>query len=295
MPADPTRRDELARFLRDRRTRLNAADFGIAAGSRRRTAGLRREEVADAAGISTTWYVWLEQGRDVKASPHALRALGKALRLSTPEQTYLFQLARPDLDWRPRLAKQEMPSANLLAVLEGLAPHPAYIVNRYAQVVASNDPARRLLGPFDPADDWGGSLIARLFLDPLWRERFIDWSIVARSAVAQFRLATVTMADDPVLVAVIAQLQSASPEFAACWSDHELAEPPIWQKSVRHPFAGKMRFNFATLRPGGPDGDFSLSVYTPADKASRAGLAKLLAAPQPAKASTKRTSARRAS
>src|SRR5262245_36493897 len=86
--AQTTRRDELAQFLRSRRERLDPSDFGIAAGGRRRTAGLRREEIADAAGISTTWYVWLEQGRDVNASAHALRALGKALRLSQSEQTY---------------------------------------------------------------------------------------------------------------------------------------------------------------------------------------------------------------
>src|SRR5215813_11483969 len=172
MSLEQTRRDELAQFLRSRRERLDPKDFGIAVGGRRRTVGLRREEIADAAGISTTWYVWLEQGRDVNASAHALRALGKALRLSQSEQTYLFQIARPDLDWRRRPARPALPSANLLSLIEGLAPHPAYVVNRYAQVVATNAPARKLLGDFGSAEPWSDNLIARLFLDPAWRALF---------------------------------------------------------------------------------------------------------------------------
>ena len=125
MLLDQTRRDDLSRFLRSRRERLDPAAFGITVGGRRRAKGLRREEVADAAGISTTWYVWLEQGRNVNASAHALRALGKALRLSQPEQTYLFQLARPDLEWQNGPVETTPPSANLLALIDGLAPHAA--------------------------------------------------------------------------------------------------------------------------------------------------------------------------
>ncbi len=277
MPFDQTRRDELAQFLRGRRERLDPADFGITVGGRRRAAGLRREEVADAAGISTTWYVWLEQGRNVNASPHALRSLGKALRLSPSEQTYLFHLARPDLDWQRGAVSPGLPTADLLALLKGLAPHPAYITNRYRQVVASNQPAQVLLGDF-AADEWSGNLIARMFLDPLWRERFVDWPTVARSVVAQFRLATATMADDPVMTSLVARLMASSEAFAQWWRDRELADPPIWRKTVRHPRVGDMSFDFATLQPSGRDRDFFVSLYTPADNKSRERLARLLAA-----------------
>ena len=276
MPLDQTRRDDLARFLRSRRERLDPVDFGITVGGRRRAKGLRREEIANAAGISTTWYVWLEQGRNVSASAHALRALGKALRLSQPEQTYLFQLARPDRDWRRGQAGQAMPTASLLDLIEGLAPHPAYITNRYGQVVTTNKPARLLLGDFDGADTWSDNVIARLFLDPLWRHRFVDWESVARSVVAQFRLATAGMADDPVLTSLVSLLAASSDAFAQWWNNRELADPPIWRKTLRLPRVGDMRFGFASLQPGGRDADFRVSIYTPADETSRDRLARLL-------------------
>ena len=257
------RYDELARFLRERRDRLPRLE---GANGRRRAPGLRREEVAAEAGISTTWYTWLEQGREVNASPQVLRSLARVLKLSRSEQAYLFQLARPDLDWRNRLGEQGQPSAPLLSLLEGLAPHPTYIVNRYWQVVAWNHPATVLLGNFETDDEWSGSLIARLFLDLEWRQRFVDWPEVSRSAVAQFRLATVAMSRDPVLAALVSSLEAASEDFAACWNSRDIAEPPIWRKSIRHPVAGEMAFDFATLQPGGRDSDFSVSVYTPVDQ-----------------------------
>jgi len=270
-----TRRDELASFLRSRRERLDPVAFGITPGGRRRTAGLRREEVAQAAGISATWYVWLEQGRDVNASPHALRALGRALRLSQAEQTYLFRLARPDLDGRVGAAGEAMPAAPLLSLIDGLSPHPAYVTNRHRQVVAANRPARLLLGAFDSGDPARASVIGRLFLDPLWREIFVDWEVVARSTVAQFRLATASMADDPVVASLVALLTASSDDFARWWADRDLAEPPIWRKTVRHGLVGDMAFDFATLRPPGRDGDFSVSLYAPADATSRERMERL--------------------
>ncbi|MER9414018.1 helix-turn-helix transcriptional regulator [Mesorhizobium sp. M0589] len=275
MTYDGPRRDELARFLRERRDRLPRID---GANGRRRAPGLRREEVAAEAGISTTWYTWLEQGREVNASPQVLRSLARVLKLSRSEQAYLFQLARPDLDWRNRLGEQGLPSAPLLSLLDGLAPHPAYVVNRYWQVVAWNHPAAVLLGDFETDDAWSGSLLARLFLDLEWRQRFVDWPEVSRSAAAQFRLATVAMTRDPVLATLVSSLEAASEAFATCWNSRDIAEPPIWRKSIRHPVAGAMSFDFATLQPGGRDSDFSVSVYTPVDASTARRFAALVGA-----------------
>ncbi len=263
MIRDKDRLRQLAQFLANRRKRLKPQDFGITVKSRRRTLGLRREEVADRAGISTTWYVRLEQGRDVRASTHTLQLIAKALHLSAPEQSYLMRLARPDLEWQSKLADAARPSEALLSLLHGLAPHPAYIVNRYWQVVAVNEPATELLGAFRGEDAWSNNLIARLFLDPSWRHLFVEWDAVARSAVAQFRLSLGAGTDDAVLVPLIATLEQASPDFSDAWNRQEIAEPPVWRKTIRLASGALQAFNFASLKPGGADSDFSVSIYTP--------------------------------
>lgn len=271
---------ELSRFLKDRRARLTPESAKVAPLRRRRTSGLRREEVAEAAGISTAWYIRLEQGRDVRASLHALDRIGQALKLSKPEQAYLLQLARPDLDWKRRVRNHEIPSPGLLALLEGLSPNPAYILNRYWQVKACNAPARHLLGDLDNETKWGANLVARLFQDEQMRERFVEWPSVARSVVAQLRLATAGMANDPVMEGFIAQLCAANGEFQQLWQMGELAEPPIWQKAIFHQKVGTMLFDFGGLRASGVDEGFTVAVHTPADEATRRRLSDLVSLEQ---------------
>lgn len=264
---DTARLKELADFLRRHRTRLKPVDLGLKTG-RRRVPGLRREEVAARAGISTLWYMRLEQGRPVRPSAEAVRRLGQALCLSTAEQAYLMRLARPDL--APSLQFQDVPSPALLALLEGLSPHPAYLLDAQWHLVALNSPARHLLG----AHAEGQMLLRLLFLDEHWRRLFADWAIVARSAVAQFRAAAPVL--EPVSMALIAALAAESREFAALWAEAELADPPVWRKRLLHSQVGEIRLDFASLRPGGPDSRFTLSLHTPADAASRAALLRLV-------------------
>jgi hypothetical protein len=133
-------------------------------------------------------------------------------------------------------------------------------------MVDVNAEARWLLGEWPGGANWSGSLLARLFLDPAWRDRFIDWQVVARSAVAQFRM-TADMTD-PVMSALVDELQAASPDFAAAWPARDVAEPPVWQKRIRHPQAGDLLYNFTTVRPEGRDSAFVISIYTPADGAT---------------------------
>jgi transcriptional regulator with XRE-family HTH domain len=228
--SDAQRRQELAKFLVSRRNQLSPRDFGIVANGRRRTPGLRREEVAHHAGISSTWYVRLEQGRDVRASAHTLKLIAKALRLTAAEQAYLMRLARPDLQGTPQGQALQQPSKSLLSFLHGLAPHPAYILDRYWHVVSMNSPATELLGEFQEGKPWGRHLIARLFLDPDWRHLFQDWDEVARSAVAQFRLSLASQARDRVLASIVSDLCEANEGFHDLWRGHEIAEPPIWRK-----------------------------------------------------------------
>ena len=273
---DKIRLTELGQFLKCRRAMLAPENVGVAPTRRRRTPGLRREEIADAAGISAAWYVRLEQGRDVRASLHALDRIGKALRLNAPEQAYLLELARPDLDWKSKVRSHETPSPTLLAMVSGLMPHPTYVLNRYWQVKACNRAARLLLGDLDDEAEWGANLVERLFQDERMRDRFVDWPLVARSMVAQMRLSTAAMASDPIMEALLAQLCATSPEFKQLWEAAEISETPTWRKTLAHPLVGHLNFDFAAFSPPGPDSAFTLAIHTASDETTRTRLNELL-------------------
>jgi transcriptional regulator with XRE-family HTH domain len=166
-PAAAERR-ALARFLKAMRDRVSPADAGVAVTSRRRAKGLLREEVAQAAGVSVTWYTWMEQARPTNPSLRVLDGLARALQLDAAEREQLIRLARPDL--RPAPPASRGLSAPLTTLLHGLAPHPAYATNVRGDVIAWNAPAARLLGDF--AAPGCGNLLRRLFLDPAWRRLF---------------------------------------------------------------------------------------------------------------------------
>jgi len=273
---DKMRLTELGRFLKSRRAMLAPENVGVAPTRRRRTPGLRREEIADAAGISAAWYIRLEQGRDVRASLHALDRIGKALRLNAPEQAYLLELARPDLDWKSKVRSHEIPSPTLLAMVSGLMPHPAYVLNRHWQVKACNRAARLLLGNLDDEAEWGANLVMRLFQDERMRDRFVDWPSVARSMVAQMRLSTAAMASDPIMEVLLVQLCATSPEFKQLWEAAEISETPTWRKTLAHPLVGHLNFDFAAFSPPGPDSAFTLAIHTASDETTRTRLSELL-------------------
>lgn len=273
---DKIRLIELGRFLKSRRAMLKPENLDLAPTKRRRTPGLRREEIADAAGISAVWYMRLEQGRDVRASLHALDRIGRTLRLNAPEQAYLLELARPDLDWKNKVRNHEIPSPTLLAMVTGLMPHPTYVLNRYWQVKACNRAARLLLGDLDNESEWGANLVVRLFQDERMRERFADWPLVARSMVAQMRLSTAAMASDPIMEALVAQLCATGPEFKRLWEAAEISAAPTWRKTLAHPLAGHLNFDFAAFKPHGPDSSFTLAIHTASDEGTRMRMKELL-------------------
>lgn len=273
---DKARLTELGRFLKSRRAMLKPETLGLAPTRRRRTPGLRREEIADVAGISPAWYIRLEQGRDVRASIPTLDRIARALRLDASEQAYLLELARPDLDWKSAVRSHEMPTPMLLAMVSGLMPHPAYVLNKYWQVKACNLAARLLLGDLDNEAEWGANLIMRLFQDERMRERFVDWPVVVRSVVAQLRLSTAAMANDPIMGALVTQLRTSSPEFKKLWEASEVSEAPIWRKALAHPAVGRLNFDFAAFSPPGTDSGFTLAIHTPSDETTRTLLGKLI-------------------
>src|SRR5438552_13290191 len=180
------RRREAGVFLRSRRERLTPAEVGFPNGFRRRTPGLRREEVALLAGVGTTWYTWLEQGRDVRASFDVLEALGRALRLSPAERAHLMLLGRGE-EPPPSKYGTEGVSASLRRLIENLGTNPAYVLGRRWDYLAWNSAACILLGDLDAIPRAERNHVWLHFMDPARREMFGDWERASRLMVAKFR------------------------------------------------------------------------------------------------------------
>jgi len=255
------RQDELAEFLRSRRARLSPADVGLPPGLRRRTPGLRREEVAELAGIGTTWYTWLEQGRDIRVSADVLDNLARALRLAPDERAHLFRVAYRQPPPRPLEPREEAPPAahRLLATL-GAAP--AYITGRRWDLLAWNAAAAAVFGDFGALPDDERNLVRLIFTNGEMRRRFVNWEGTAQGVIALFRADRGRYADDPWFAEVIDDLWRASPEFGRWWPRHEVRERSQRRKEVEHPVVGRLALEPTTLQMVGSP-DLKLVVYAP--------------------------------
>ena len=250
-----TRRKELGTFLQVIRSRNEPADFGFAAGSRRRTAGLRREEVAQLVGISPTWYTWIEQGREVNVSAEALARLSTVLRLTRSERAYLFEMAdRRD----PQVSRSE--SDEVPAVLAGLLDDirvPAYLMGRYWDILGWNAAASELFSTWlDEAkstDERRPNMLRFVFLTPFARGFISDWEVRARRITAEFRADCRKRLDDPELLSRVEELSTASAEFARFWKQHDVLERQGGERGFNHPTRGEVRYQQVTLHSGDDD------------------------------------------
>ncbi|PST19788.1 transcriptional regulator [Rhizobium sp. JAB6] len=258
------RRREFGAFLRSRREKLTPASAGLPEGFRRRTPGLRREEVALLAGVGTTWYTWLEQGRDVRPSAEVLSALADALRLDPAERRHLFTLSdRPSAE-APSRGPEDVPDA-LQRMLASLAGQPAYVLGRRWDVLAWNAAAVAVFGDYNLLQGDARNSVHRVFTDPAHRQLLVDWEIVAANSLAMFRADSARYAGDPDFERLISTLMQASPEFRAWWPRQDVLRPLTGHKRLRHPKGGLMTFEYTALavmdRP-----DMKLVVYTPLDE-----------------------------
>jgi transcriptional regulator with XRE-family HTH domain len=269
------RRAELADFLRGRRANLKPVDVGLPNGGRRRTPGLRREEVAQLAGMGATWYTWLEQGRDVRASLDVLEALARALRLNPAERTHLILLGRGE-DPPPCKSPAERVSPTLRRLIENLGPNPAYILGRRWDYLAWNRAATALLGDLGAVPRASRNHAWLTFTDPARREMFTDWERSSRVLVAKLRADSARHLGDPEFESLISALRGSSPEFAKEWQRHEVSHSGEGRKDLRHPSAGMLSFSHAVFHPA----EFSeqrLILYSPLpDHETPAKLQRLL-------------------
>lgn len=216
-------RGELAAFLRTRREGLTPADVGLPSGPRRRTPGLRREEVAALAGVGLTWYTWLEQGRDIGVSAAFLDNLARVLKLDAAERRHLFLLAHERPPAEPGKTWCEVPPL-VVRLMHDLAPHLAYVLNLRWDILAFNAPADRFFG-FGAHPPQRRNLLWLLFTDPELRQRLNDWESQAPLMLSSFRRDFARATQEADIHELVDELEGVSPEFKAWWRRHDVHAP----------------------------------------------------------------------
>jgi transcriptional regulator with XRE-family HTH domain len=267
------RHQELAEFLRSRRARLSPEQAGLLRGVRRRTPGLRREEVASLTGVSPEWYTWLEQGRDINVSVQLLESLARALQLDDNERTYLFVLA---LKQPPPVETFSPPtiSPSLQLFLDQLGSTPACVVDARLNFVAQNQAHAVVFGIEERQSERDRNIIWRLFTYPGTKDT--HWEGIARLCLAQFRAEYGRFVGDPWWTKQIAELSEASPEFRDLWARPDVLNVLEGRKLIDHPRVGELSFEFLWLQVVNLP-DLRLFVYTPRNKETADKITQLLA------------------
>jgi hypothetical protein len=263
-------RNDLSEFLRARRARVTAAEAGLPAGPRRRTPGLRREEVAVLAGVGASWYQWLEQGRDITVSGQVLDAVARVLRFTDDERRHLYFLA----GLNPPLPKNPVDTSigeDITRLLDGWLPYAAHVVDQYWNFVAANDVARAVFGW---QREFTGNCLTEFFSSELYRGRMAHWQQSAPTVVATYRheIGRHCQPDgfDEGYAEIIADLIDRSPEFAELWERQDVQAPAASVKTLDHEAVGELIMDSRMLYlPDRPD--LILVLHTPAAGTPTAG------------------------
>jgi len=259
------RLQELGDFLRTRRARLTPEAVGLPRGSRRKTPGLRRAEVAQLVGVSVDWYTWLEQGRPITPSTQVLERLVQTLRLDANERTHLFLLAQQQAP--PALLQEpEIVSPALQHFLDQFGTRPAFVSGRRWDILAWNDAGCAVFGDFRRMTTRERNTIWGIFTNPLSRQYVVNWEEDARHLLAQFRSSCGRYPGDAQLTELIHDLMLASPEFRAWWPDHEVRSGQEGRKTLNHPQVGYLLFERLTFQVFDTP-DLKVTVYTPLEEA----------------------------
>jgi transcriptional regulator with XRE-family HTH domain len=271
-----TTENRLGTYLKDRRAKLDPAAFGLPA-ERRRTRGLRREEVAQRANISPTWYTWLEQGRGGAPSSDVLDRISRALMLTDVEREHLFLLGlgRPP---EVRYRKDQGVTPRLQRVLDALDPSPALIRTATWNVVAWNRAATVMLADYGSLPPEQRNILRFIFLDPRARAAQYDWESVARYVVGAFRVDAARAGAAAEVEPLVDELCRLSPEFKAMWRDNDVRSHGESVKRIRHPILGPLAFEYSAFAVDGRP-DLSMVVYNPATPTDAERITSLLEPP----------------
>ena len=272
------RRAELAAFLRARRERITPEQAGLPPGSRRRTPGLRREEVAQLSGVGVTWYTWLEQGRQINASTQVLGAVARTLLLDQAEREHLFRLADlPDASAAGAATSGcEQVPPEVQEILHAVAPMPASVINERFDLLAWNAPYVVLWAGVVGAAPGERNILWQCFTYPECCHPYVNRYEQVTMLVAQLRGAYGRHLGEPAWTGFVRRLAAVSPAFARLWEEHEVASPATYLKVFRHPAYPRLALTTTSLAVQAVPGT-RMVVYRPADELTRDAIARLLA------------------
>ncbi|QSE93766.1 helix-turn-helix domain-containing protein [Rhodococcus pseudokoreensis] len=262
-PEVRARRGEFGAFLKSRRARITPEQVGLPTGGRRRTPGLRREEIAQLAGVGVTWYTWLEQGRDIKASEQVLTAISRTLRLDLHEHAHLLTLAGVTEPSSATECNAVTPS--MKAMMTKLDPYPVIVSNARYDVLAYNRGYCWLMGDLDAVPSRERNLLVQNLLNPQWRARIVGWEEHIPRIVAGFRAAWAEHLGEPAWKNLVTRLTAESPLFEQLWKRCDVTREPVTDRRFEHPAAGPLTFHVTHLNAG-VHSEITMSTFTPADE-----------------------------
>ena len=255
------RSQELGDFLKSRSTRVLPSQVGLPEGARRRTPGLRREEVTQLAGIGLTWYTWLEQGRPIKVSATVVESLSRVLLLDEQERQHLYLLANQTPP--PVMPSYEGAVSPVLQnVIDSLALSPTLVIDGRFNIIAWNKVASVLFGEFVALNSRERNIVWATFTNKNYIDLFLDWEPYAKNVLARFRAACGQYIDDPWIVRFVEELKEASEEFRTWWPLHEIQIDTGLYRDIYHSIAGKLDFNVSTFDVSDNSG-LKMIVYSP--------------------------------
>ncbi|GGF33077.1 transcriptional regulator [Aliidongia dinghuensis] len=262
MSAITVDRAGLAAFLISQRAKLQPEAVGLPTGGRRRTPGLRREEVAQLAGLGVTWYTWLEQGRDIQVSTAALDRIATALRLDATERAHLFVLTGRAAPAVPSEMAASV-SPLLRRMIDSLHDQPVVVRNGRWDAVAWNRGAERLIIDFSRRPPRERNMLWLMFAEPHFRRILPDWEIAARRSIARFRTDFARSGGHPAFQSLVDDLWHASPDFRPLWQQHDVLAPADGLKRFQHPIVGYLELDHTVLHAGEAL-ELSVTVYSAA-------------------------------
>lgn len=244
---DSYRYKELGRFLKARREKISPTQVGLPYGNRRRTLGLKREEVAQLASVSLTWYTWLEQSRSIKVSEQVLESIGHALMLNETEMQYIFALAKLAMPKTRLTQGPQFINDTIQVVINKLEPFPSFASDQYWNVIGWNNSAKIIFGDFAKMNARERNTIWRMFTNPKYKTLFTEWDKVAKWIVAQFRLSCSNYTEDQWFKNFVEELMIESEEFKKIWLDHNVAFDKDLKKKLMVDKLGELVFDFTSF------------------------------------------------